>query len=269
MDTHPTPKKSSARAGIFGALIGAGALLGSVLVLSTGAGAQDDPTPVEPEPTEETVTVEADEADDSVDFFIDVDEFDLDELPEEWRAHAECIDGIIGDEPAIDENLSDAELDTLFEQLESTFMAAEEQCADLLPAEAKAEIEAWKAYDDCLAENGFSFDDEFEDIVEGIDLESFDLDDEMFEGAVDIGNVVFVETADGSSIVELGEGDASVTITKSGDAIDVTTTGDATVESFDWDEAFVMDDPAFGACEDKLPEDVFGFDVDLAEAVID
>ena len=174
----------------------------------------------------------------------DLDEFfeDFEALPEidaaeiaAWEPFEECIDSQIGDlpDPWVD---GEEPTDEEWEAYDGAWMAAEEACADLMPEEARAEMEAWEAFDQCLADAGV-------------------LDDAMFDEGVEFGPVVHVESGDGFQIVEFGDVPGSVTISGDASGVTVSTDGgvtvlDETALDAEW-EAF---DAAHEECEKHLPE---------------
>jgi hypothetical protein len=72
-----------------------------------------------------------------------------------FQPYDDCIDTQLGGK-TID---GDTELtDDEWEALEAQWITAEDACFDRLPEEAKAEVEAFKAYDDCLTDAGLGDD---------------------------------------------------------------------------------------------------------------
>ena len=143
-----------------------------------------------------------------------------------WEPFDQCIDDQIGDLDIDESTVTDDD----WEALDAQFEAAEEACRDLLPADALAELEAFEAFDQCLADAGF--------------------DDSVFGDSGVDGPVVFIETGDGEQIIEFGDTPGTVTIT--GDANGITVAADGVTMV---DEADI--DAAFETCEQLLPEDVF------------
>lgn len=134
----------------------------------------------------------------------------------------DCIDAQLGDKTIKDETeLTDDE----WEALEVQWVAAGDACFELLPKEAKAE--AFKAYDDCLADAG--------------------LGDDM-------GAVVYVEDGEIGQSIQFGEDGGTVTITGDATGVSVTTDGDVSVLD---DAAF---EAAFEACDELLTEDISDVD---------
>jgi hypothetical protein len=141
-----------------------------------------------------------------------------------FQPYDDCIDTQLGGK-TID---GDTELtDDEWEALEAQWITAEDACFDRLPEEAKAEVEAFKAYDDCLTDAG--------------------LGDDM-------GTAIYVEDGETGQSIQFGEDGGTVIIT--GDATGVSLTTDGDVSVFD-DAAF---EAAFEACDELLPEDIFDFD---------
>ncbi len=149
-----------------------------------------------------------------------------------WAPFEECIDTQIGDLP--DPWLGSEEpTDAEWEAHEEAWMAAEEACADLMPEEARAEMEAWDAFDQCLADAG------------------------VFDEGAEFGAVVHVETDDGFQLVEFSDVPGSVTI--SGDASGITIVTDGGVTLLDeaaLDAEWEAYDAAYSECEKVLPEDL-------------
>jgi len=136
----------------------------------------------------------------------------------------DCIDAQLGDKTVEDEiELTDDE----WEALEVQWVAAGDACFDLLPKEAKAEAEAFKAYDDCLADAG--------------------LGDDM-------GATIYVEDGEIGQSIQFGEDGGTVTITGDAAGVSVTTDGDVSVLD---DAAF---EAAFEACDELLTKDVSDVD---------
>jgi len=136
----------------------------------------------------------------------------------------DCIDSQLGEKTIEDETeLTDDE----WEALEAQWIAAEDACFDLLPEDAKAEAEAFQAYDDCLADAG--------------------LGDDM-------GAAIYVEDGETGQSIQFGEDGGTVTITGDATGVSVTTDGDVSVLD---DAAF---EAAFEACDELLPDDLFDFD---------
>ncbi|MEM9467235.1 MAG: hypothetical protein AAGA90_17815 [Actinomycetota bacterium] len=224
-----------------GALVGALALTASVVGVSAIAGAQDDSEVDEGEAAEAEEMSEEDLDgveiveldDDDLDGEIVLDDIELDEAA--WQPYDECVEAqlgdlestIFGDAEEIDEDsISDEDL----EALDDAWMAADEACFDLLPEDAKAEVEAFTAYDQCLTDAGFS--------------------DEM-------GAVVYVEDGETGQSIQFGESTGTVTITGDASGVSIATDGDVSVLD---DEAF---EAAFEACDELLPEDLFELDEDV------
>ena len=229
---EPTPEPETAtpittrRRNIFGgALLGAVALTASVVAVGAVAGAQDEPA----------VDDEAAEMEDGTEI-VELDETDLDEMDldddmmieglefddEAWAAFDECLTGQLGD---LDEDgLEEQELtDEQWEALEQQFEDAEKACEDLLPEEAKAEIAAFEAFDQCLADAGLPGEDDF-------------------------GTVVYVEDGETGQSIQFGDTPGTVTITGDANGVSVATEGGVSVID---DAAF---EAAFAACDDLLPE---------------
>lgn len=253
-----SPRRRSSILG--GALLGAVALTASVVGVSAIAGAQDDPDVDQPESVEAVELEEMSEEDLDGAEIIELDEGDLDEMEFDdmgdfdeaaWQPYEECIDTQLGDlestlfgdieegdegEAVEAEELDESSIsDEDFEAFEQAWMAADEACFDLLPEDAKAEAEAFKAFDQCLTDAGFS---------------------------EDMGAVVYVEDGESGQSIQFGENAGTVTITGDSNGVSVATDGDVSVID---DEAL---EAAFEGCEELLPEDVYEldeFDMDLDE----
>ncbi len=137
----------------------------------------------------------------------------------------DCIDAQLGEKIIED----DTELtEDEWEALEAQWIAAGDACFDLLPKEAKAE--AFKAYDDCLADAG---------------------------PGDDMGAAIYLEDGETGQSIQFGEDGGTVTITGDATGVSVTTDGDVSVLDGTAFEA------AFEACDELLPEDmsdVYEFD---------
>ena len=215
---HSTEPPSHRRAGVLtGALLGAMALTAAVVGVSAIAGAQDSSA------DDRTATVEmakttGSELDDTTVMFEEDDAA--------WAAFDQCLSDALG--PIDEDGFEDIELtDDEWEALEAQWIAAEDACFDLLPEDAKAEAEAFQAYDDCLTDAG--------------------LGDDM-------GAAIYVEDGETGQSIQFGEDGGTVTIT--GDATGVTVTTDGDVSVLD-DAAF---EAAFEACDELLPDDIFDFE---------
>ncbi len=148
-----------------------------------------------------------------------------------WQPYEECIDGQLGEQDFDeDSELTDAAeiSEEQWEALEAQWIAADEACFDLLPESAKAEAEAFKAYDQCLTDAGF-----------GDDMGSA---------------IVYVEDGETGQSIQFGESTGTVTITGDANGVSIATDGDVSVID---DEAF---EAAFEACDELLPEDLFELD---------
>lgn len=235
----PTPsgrgRAGSARTGLLGAAVGVGAAVGGLLLLTGGAGAQPtaDTGTITPSPATEVVVV----ADDGA-----IAEEELDgELPEELEAHWVCIDDALGAAGLdVDADVEPELTEDQWEALESGL----EDCDELLPAGFFDELDAAEeAFEQCLVDNGIEFADEYDDDDE--------YDDELFE----FEPVVFVESEDGSTLVEFGDGDGQVTIAKVDGELTVSSTGDVTSETFSWDDdSWDEEAETFELCEAELIE---------------
>lgn len=286
IEKRPTPTTPTAKRGaLIGALLGMTALAGTIVGVGAIAGAQDEPIP---ESTVDTADDDADDAD-ATSILFDAD----------FEAFEACMAEQLGDlwvEPEImfDEFDEDDEGD---EGDEQAFIDAEEACNDLLPDEVKAEIEAWRPYEECIDgqlgdlpdpwEEGDDEADEaaweaFDAAWETADAACRDLlpDDaqaemaawdafdeclkdagvfeEKFEGA----SAVHIETGDGFQVVEFGAAQGSVTISGTDGDLTVVASGGATLIDEDaLDARWAEFDEAHAACEELLPEDAFdGFE---------
>ena len=270
---EPAPASPRRRGSVLGgALLGAVALTASVVGVSAIAGAQDD-TGVDQDETVEAVELEelSDEDLDGAEV-IELDEGDLDEMELDdmgdfdeaaWQPYEECIDTQLGDlESSLFGDLEDGEAieadeledgealeaddidessisDEDFEAFEAAWIAADEACFDLLPEDAKADAEAFQAFDQCLTDAGFSDD---------------------------MGTVVYVEDGESGQSIQFGENAGTVTITGDSNGVSVATDGDVSIIDDDALEA------AFEGCEELLPEDLYEveeFDMDEGEFDMD
>lgn len=198
-----------------GALLGAVTMTASVVGVSTIAGAQDDPA------IDDGTAAEVDETDDRA-----------------WAAFDECFDTAVED-PAFGakvfdeatESEAEAELtEAQWKALETQWQAAEDACFDLLPEDAKAAAEAFKAFDTCLADAG---------LIDDTDAA-----------------VVHVEDAETGQFIQFGELTGSVTITNDASGLSIVTDGDVTVIDHTALEA------VYETCEQMLPADLYEFDED-------
>jgi hypothetical protein len=276
----PTRRRTSV---LGGALLGAIALTTSLVGVSAIASAQDDPEVDEGEAAE--VAEMSDEDLDGVEI-IDVDDADLDgeiELDDPaWAAFDECITNALGDD-TFGEAAEDTELtDEQWEALEAQFEQAEQACEDLLPEDVKNEIAAWKPYEECidgqLGELDIDEDTELSDAdFEALeaqwaaadeacfdllpesakaDAEAFEAYDQCLTDAGfndDMGAVVYVEDGETGQSIQFGESTGTVTITGDASGVSIATDGDVSV----------IDDDAFEACDELLPDDLFELDEDL------
>lgn len=239
-------RRSSARSGLLGAVVGVGAVVGGLTLLTAGAGAQ-------PSVADDTATTA--EADSAV--VIGGDH----ELEAELEPYVACVDGVLADS-GIDIEAAGDEVDLTEAEWEA-IDAAITGCEDHLPEELAAEWaeldEAFAEYDACLVDNGL------------VDEGDFDEDGEYDVEAMESAAFVLVEDEDGSTAIEFGDGDGSISLTKVDGEISVATDGDVTSETLDWDELEgdvddeSFDDEAFEVCDDILDdiEDLEGdFDFD-------
>ena len=247
--TDRTPTGSGrgvrARAGLAGAVLGVGAAVGALVLVSAGAGAQPAVQTVAPSGVGVASEAVADDAGTVAD--------DLGIDGEAFEAHWACVEEIFA---PVDE--SDDELELTDEQWEA-IEGDLEACDELLPEGYLEELEAAEAaFDQCLTDQGIDlgeFDGDELDETDGEDGEWEEADEAAFDEAA---GIVFVETDDGETIASFGEGDGSVTITKGDDGIVVASEGDVTTETIDWDELDGWDeewaelDAAFAVCEDEV-----------------
>ncbi len=149
-----------------------------------------------------------------------------------WAPYEECIDNSIGDLPdpwMNGEEPSDAE----WAAYDEAWEAADAACVDLLPEEARAEMAAWDAFDECLADAG---------VLDEADM---------------YGPVVHVETGEGLEMIEFGETSGSVTISGDVNGVTVTTDGGVTVlDEAALDAEWEQFDAAYEQCEQQLPEEL-------------
>lgn len=215
---HSPEPPSRRRAGVLtGALLGAMALTAAVVGVSAIAGAQDSSAD-DRKATVEVAKTTGSELDDTTAMFEEDDAA--------WAAFDQCLSDALG--PIDEDGFEDTELtDDEWEALEAQWIAAEDACFDLLPEDAKAEAEAFQAYDDCLADAG--------------------LGDDM-------GAAIYVEDGETGQSIQFGEDGGTVTITGDATGVSVTTDGDVSVLD---DAAF---EAAFEACDELLPDDLFDFD---------
>lgn len=276
---HGPASRSSRKTAVIGALVGMTALAGTLVGVGAIASAQDDPA-------ETTTTAPASAESDAT----DTEFFDAD-----FEAYDACMAEQLGDlwiEPEIvfDDVFEDIPWDPADEQ---QFVDAEEACSDLLPDEIKAQIEAWRPYEECVdaqigdlpdpwanGEEPSEADWEAHDaawdaaddacsnlLPEGVQAEmaAWEAFDECLgdAGVFDEGtsglSAVHIETGDGFQIAEFGDTEGSVTITGTDGNLSVTSTGGVTLLDEDaLDAQWGAFDEAHEACEDLLPEDLDG-----------
>lgn len=275
----PTPAApSSKRSALIGAVLGMTALAGTIVGVGTIAGAQDEPEP------DSTVipAAESDEADGDDESHESSLLFDA-----EFEAFEQCMTEQLGDlwgEPDID-----VEGEIPFDEAdEDKFVAAEEACNELLPEEIKAEMEAWRPYEECIDTQIGEIDDPWVDGEEPseADWEAHDaawqaaddacrnllpedvqaemaawdaFDDCLREAGVFddefSGSAVHIETGDGFQVAEFGDLEGTVTITGTDGNLTVTASGGATILDEDaLDAEWKAFDEAHVACEDALPD---------------
>ncbi len=253
-----TRRRGTARAGLLGAAVGIGAVVGGLTLLSGGAGAQptvaDDTTA--PAQSAEVEAVEATEGD---------AEFDA-----EFESYMACVDGVLA-EAGIDVDSDEMDIE-LSEADWQALEAKVDDCDDLLPAEVLEEWaeldEAYAEYDACLVDHGL--------------IEEFDEDGEYEDGEYDVEAAepiafVLVENEDGSTAIEFGDGDGEINLSKVDGEIIVATEGDVASETLNWDELEGdvddehFDDDAFEVCDELLGdiEDLDHEDLDHDEYVED
>lgn len=226
-------RRGRALAGLGGVAVGAGATVAAIVALTAGAGATVEPEAV---PVEEGERVEWLQPDDQAEaFFACVD-----------GAFESVIGGVVATTGPT--GLDEVEIpDGAWESLDE----AAAECDALLPEDWTV-VEGQLPDDVCLpgpgvfvehgvlAEDGAGGTGVFVEhgVVGDPDGEWFPAEDLVGEDGMlaEIGDLVIVETADGSTFVELGEGDGEVTITKVDGAIEVSVDGDATAETVDWEE---------------------------------
>ncbi len=224
----PTAKTGNRRSVMLGAVLGAVALAGTIVGVSTVAGAQDEPTE-----TESAEAAESEGHDFAGDIFFD---------DEEWEAFDQCIDEQLGDFEESD--FTTEPTDEEWAAIEAAWDAADAACSDLLPEEAKAEMEAWEAFDDCLADAGV-------------------LDE-------DFGAMVHIESGDGFQVAQFGDATGSVTITGDANGVSVTTDGGVTLlDEAALDAEWEAIDAAHSACEEFLPEDLFDEEIFFDDGLFD
>ena len=233
VDESPAPgrrRSRTARTGLVGALVGIGATVGALALVAGGANAQAVSEPVQDDPTMPASPTE------------------------EWEAHVACIDNVFEGENGFEarfEALDEADAaDAAWEDLEGEIDAAVAECDTLLPPELLAEWEAldeaFAEFDECLVDNGLA--------EEAYHFEGEEFGDEDWFEA-EPGDVVIIESPDGSTFVEFGDGDGEVVITKTDGSINVVTEGEVTSETIDWEELDVEEAvEGFGECEHLLPE---------------
>jgi hypothetical protein len=292
-DQAPTPPRpTSKRSALLGAVLGMTALAGTIVGVGAIASAQDEPIP------ESSAEPVADDGDGATSMLFDAD----------FEAFEACMAEQLGDlwlEPEVMfGELDDLELDEVellpFEEVpfdefdEQAFVDAEQACNDLLPEEVKAEIEAWRPYEECIDgrlgdlpdpwEEGDTEPDEaawesFDAAWEAADAACRDLlpaeaqaemaawdafdecltDAGVFDDEFDVASTVHIETGDGFQVVEFGAVDGSVTISGTDGDLTVVASGGATVIDEDaLDARWAEFDEAHAACEELLPEDAFG-----------
>ena len=285
-NNEPTPTRLSKRSALAGVLIGVTALIGTVVGVAAIAGAQDGGDSSAPDTTVPVVTTP----------FGEVDGIAFDE---DFAAFDACMAEELGDlwfQPEFLEFEEDGEIpfDVPFdEEVEQRFADAEAACQNLLPDEVRADIEAWRPYDECidsqvgeLGEPWGEGDDPSDADWEAYDaawqaadeacrellpddvqaeMAAWDAFDEClndagaFDDEFDGGTFVQIDTPDGFQMVEFGDIEGSVAIAGTADGVTVTSTGGVTVlDEAALDAQWEALDATQAGCEQLLPEDVFG-----------
>jgi len=276
--TTPTPDQSSQdgprRAGLIGGLIGAIGLVAVLVALSVGANASETEL-VGDSPVAAQAVAQTGDVDEDADVEDAEPESDIDE-------------GEIEDQEADDGDFDDlfAEMEEQFEEFEACLAengVEFEKFDDTLEI-PEFDIEEFELDDIDPEKLEELFGDMFGDL-EDFEFPEFDGDFE-FDFTEELGPDVSVMNNGELTIADFGDGDGTITITKSGDEITVTSTGDVELETvepfgmldgiidgFGFGEAFEFPefdgegfdfpdfeemDEAITACEDLLPEDVFG-----------
>jgi len=273
------PETSSKRTAFIGAMVGMAALAGTIVGVGAIANAQDDP-----EPSTTTESAAADDTDEDTSDFFDPD----------FVAFEECMAEQLGDlwlEPEF-EFEGDFE-EGIFEdgepfnpEDEQKFIDADAVCSEFLPDDVKAEIEAWRPYEECVDTQIGDLDNEISNLEADWeahdaaweaadeacrDLLPADVQAEMavwdeFDQCLNDAGVghdepfglssVHIETGDGFQVAEFGDENGSVTISGSAGNLSVTSDGgvtilDETAMDAQWEEI----DAAHEACEQLLPEE--------------
>jgi hypothetical protein len=288
-ETDP-PVSHSRRSAFAGVLIGVTALIGTIVGVAAIASAEDmtvtgDDTA--PETTIPVVTVPAGAHGDEITY------------DDDYAAYDACMAEELGDlwmEPQFEmfDEGGDVPFGMPFDDAtEQRYIDAEAACENQLPDDVRADIEAWRPYEECV-------DDQVGDLGEPVvnaedpadaDWEAYDAawqaadeacrgllpddvqaemaawdafnecinDADPFGGEFSSGAVVNIETPDGFQMVEFGEIEGSVTITGTADGVTVTSTGGVTVlDESTLDAEWEAFDAAQAECEQLLPEDAFG-----------
>lgn len=275
---EPVDQKSGSRRSLFlGSIIGVTAIVGSVFALSAAASANgDDKTALVSAQAQTTEVAEV--AEDSNDtkaagtsmLFDEALGLDV-EVPEEYRAHHDCINEIFESSDFLGEEGEGIEFEIFEDDPETD--AAFEACDELLPEKDRLMNEAFEKFDECLdAELGLDKDStdqawdqltdatweaaetaceqhlppellEMEKAWEAFDqcLEDNGLIDDEWDDFEETPTVSIMD-GDKFSIVEFGEGDGSVTITRTNGEFTVEAAGDTTVEEINFDELDFIDD---------------------------
>jgi len=238
-------KDTNRTAGVIGAVVGAAALIATLVAFSAGATASS-PSLADPD-------VSTREDHESGNF--------------DDHGDSEVSDEMIAAEACWLEVEADFGLDTVDESDDAAvaavdwdgFGAAAAECEELLPADVQAELvvedELWQAFDVCVEDAFAELDDRNEFSADG-----------TFDDEFDFGPAVSIMDDERYRFAEFGEGDGTVTITKRGDDLAVEVSGDVEVAEEELlsevgEEHFELDgemeaayDQVFADCEVHLPE---------------
>ena len=135
-----------------------------------------------------------------------------------WAQEDELFDG--------EDGLDEAQIDAAIAEMDARFEQAEAACAEALPEDLRAEMEAWKGFDACV------------------------------DAALESGPVVIVENGVSVDVGAFGDGAGTITVTKAADGeIGVAADGSASIgEEELFDDVWFQE--AEGSCEHLAPEDL-------------
>ena len=272
------PETSSKRTAFIGAMVGMAALAGTIVGVGAIANAQDDT-----EPTAAVESAAADDTDEGEDRDLDADTSDL--FDPDFVAFEECMAEQLGDLWIEPEFMADE-----LPKDEQKFIDADAVCSEFLPEDVKAEIEAWRPYEECVDNQVGDLDDTWVNGSEpsDADWEAYDAAREAADQACrdllpadvqaemavwdefdqclnDAGvgddeafglSSIHIETGDGFQVAEFGDENGSVTISGTAGNLSVTSDGGVTIlDEAAMDAQWEEIDAAHEACEQLLPEE--------------